>query len=164
MSNDRLAPEREAEITARTKAASRGPWKLAYELCECSEDCEHGLYVSRINTGAGPATELCDLPNAEWELMVYAREDIDLLRAELAAVRAERDAFRDQRNAAFATNEQLLAKDIAHHQLRAEIRSSYIECIAQCEEDRDDEGAVILQAKLRKREERWKAEDEAATR
>ncbi|MFE6429310.1 hypothetical protein ACFVOB_28115 [Streptomyces rochei] len=118
----RLSPEREAEITARAEAATKGPWSLAYEACDCCEDDDHGLYVSRINTGAGPATELADLPSGEWELMVHAREDVDLLLAELAAVRAERDAWRDQRNAVFATNERLLVQvdELGQARLHAE--------------------------------------------
>ncbi|MCX5000929.1 hypothetical protein [Streptomyces longwoodensis] len=90
----RLTPEREAEIAARAEAASRGPWTLDYESCDCSEYCGHGVYVSRIRTGAGPATELSDLPNSEWELMAHARQDVPTLLAELAAVRAERDQAR----------------------------------------------------------------------
>lgn len=80
--------EQLGQIEARAAAASKGPWTLAYEYCDCSENCGHGLYVSRINTGAGPATELGDLPRSEWELMVHAREDVDVL---LAEVRRQRD-------------------------------------------------------------------------
>ncbi|MFE7899236.1 hypothetical protein ACFU3E_17235 [Streptomyces sp. NPDC057424] len=83
-----LDDARLAEIAARVEKASRGPWTLAYEYCDCSEDCGHGLYVSRINTGAGPATELVDLPNGEWELMVHAREDIPALLAEVERLKA----------------------------------------------------------------------------
>lgn len=75
-------------IQARIDAASKGPWKLAYEYCDCSEDCGHGLYVSRIDTGSGPATELCDLPRGEWELMVHARTDVEQLVAEVRRLRA----------------------------------------------------------------------------
>jgi hypothetical protein len=76
-----LTPQQCDDIETRAGAASKGPWTLAYANCDCSEDCGHGLYVSRINTGSGPATELCDLPRADWELMVHARADIDALLA-----------------------------------------------------------------------------------
>lgn len=91
--NQPLTPERIAEIRERVKAASRSPWSLSYENCDCCEDDDHGLYVSRINTGVGPATELRDLPNGEWELTVHAREDVPVLLAEVDRLRAERDAF-----------------------------------------------------------------------
>lgn len=42
---------------------------------------------------------------------------------------------------------------------RNEIRSSYSELIAQCEQDRDHEGAFDVQCRLRDREEQWKRED-----
>jgi hypothetical protein len=84
-----LTTQQLADIQTRADAASRGPWSLDYAYCDCSEDCGHGLYVSRIKTGAGPATELCDLPRAEWELMVHAREDIDVLLAEVHRLTAE---------------------------------------------------------------------------
>ncbi|GAA4823780.1 hypothetical protein [Streptomyces ziwulingensis] len=45
---------------------------------------------------------------------------------------------------------------------RAEIRQSYVELIAQAEQDRDFEGAFNVQCSLREREEQWKAEDEEA--
>ncbi|WP_055693741.1 hypothetical protein [Streptomyces prasinopilosus] len=86
-----LDDQRLAEITARVAATSRGPWTLAYESCGCCEDdCGHGLYVSRLDTGAGPATELRDLPNSEWELMAHAREDVPTLLAEVQRLKAER--------------------------------------------------------------------------
>lgn len=79
-----LDDARLAEIAARVEAASRGPWTLAYESCDCSEDCGHGPCVSRLDTGAGPATELLDLPSADWELMAHAREDVPALLAAVA--------------------------------------------------------------------------------
>lgn len=45
---------------------------------------------------------------------------------------------------------------------RAEIRSSFVELIAQAEQDRDFQGAYDVQCRLREREEQWAAEDEAA--
>ncbi|MFF7335411.1 hypothetical protein [Streptomyces sp. NPDC008150] len=82
-----LTEQQLKEIEARQKAASKGPWGLSYKYCDCSENCGHGMYVSRINTGAGPATELVDLPRGDWELMVHAREDGDALLAEVRRLR-----------------------------------------------------------------------------
>lgn len=45
---------------------------------------------------------------------------------------------------------------------RAEIRGSFSELIAQCEQDRDFEGAFEVQCRLREREAQWSAEDAAA--
>lgn len=95
MTQHQQQPDLDA-IQTRLDAASKGPWKLAYEYCDCSEDCGHGLYVSRIDTGSGPATELCDLPRGEWELMVHARQDVEELVAE---VRRLRDQLEDQADA-----------------------------------------------------------------
>lgn len=46
---------------------------------------------------------------------------------------------------------------------RAEIRSSFIELIAQAEQDRDFQGAFDVQCLLREREEAWAAEDATQT-
>ncbi|MER5715761.1 hypothetical protein [Streptomyces sp. NPDC002132] len=90
MTHQPLTEQQLDEIAARANAASKGPWTLSYAYCDCSEDCGHGLYVSCINTGSGPATELCDLPRAEWELMVHARADIDVLLAEVRRLKHQR--------------------------------------------------------------------------
>lgn len=117
--------------------------------------------------------------------------------AKLERVQGERDAFRDQRNRVFETNERLLGevqeeqgarlrvenenrklirerdelkKRVAELERpaieakRAEIRSSYSELIAQCEQDRDFEGAFDVQCRFRECEEQWKREDEEAGR
>jgi hypothetical protein len=49
---------------------------------------------------SGAATELCDLPRGDWELMVHAREDVDALVAEVRRLRdelAETKALNDPR-------------------------------------------------------------------
>ncbi|MFF1301122.1 hypothetical protein [Streptomyces sp. NPDC058296] len=46
---------------------------------------------------------------------------------------------------------------------RAEIRTSFIELIAQAEQDRDSQGAFDVQCLLREREEAWAAEDATHT-
>lgn len=90
-----LTAEQEHDIRTRLTAASHGPWSLSYERCCCTEDDECGYYVSRLDTGAGPATELRDLPAEDWELMAHAPADIRALLAELDRTR---DALRDARN------------------------------------------------------------------
>ena len=102
---------------------------------------------------------------------------------ELDRARAERDELKKQRDLARGMARQLLAKvtaaRIERDELqkriaelerpaveakRAEIRSSYSELIAQCEQDRDYEGAIVVGCRLREREEQWKREDEEAGR
>lgn len=47
---------------------------------------------------------------------------------------------------------------------RNEIRQSFAELTAQCQEDRDYEGAFNVECRLREREGQWKREDEEASR
>jgi hypothetical protein len=106
------------DIEARANAASKGPWTLAYTYCDCSEDCGHGLYVSRIDTGSGPATELCDLPRAEWELMVHARADVDALLATVRHLQKQRKFLLTQlakRDAETGRGDEALRKFLAAH-------------------------------------------------
>lgn len=86
-----LTAEQEHDIRTRLTAASHGPWSLSYERCCCTEDDECGYYVSRLDTGAGPATELRDLPAEDWELMAHAPTDIRALLAEVDRLRAALD-------------------------------------------------------------------------
>lgn len=46
---------------------------------------------------------------------------------------------------------------------RNEIRQSFAELIAQCEQDRDHEGAFDVQCRLREREEQWARDDAAVS-
>jgi hypothetical protein len=108
----RLSPEREAEIAARAEAATPGPWEANARI---------GIVTNKVGDPlavfGGGAQDRADA-----KFTAHAREDVPALLAELAAVRAERDAFRDQRNNVFATNERLLVKvdESGQARLRAE--------------------------------------------
>ncbi|MFE1110075.1 hypothetical protein ACFW5U_29855 [Streptomyces rochei] len=104
----RLSPEREAEIAARAEAATKGPWSVSPDYSDVlASDGEHLASYWH---------------EADGQFMAHAREDVPALLAELAAVRAERDAWRDQRNAVFATNERLLIQvdELGQARLHAE--------------------------------------------
>ncbi|MCI3155492.1 hypothetical protein ELQ39_27860 [Streptomyces sp. GB4-14] len=121
--NERLTPAREAEIEQRTDAATPGPWLVEMEQCDCSDGlCGHGTYASAVYANDERRNEFEDFTDSDWLFIIHAREDVPALLAELAAVRAERDAFRDQRNNVFATNEQLHDKvtEAFEARLRAE--------------------------------------------
>lgn len=91
-----------------TRAASEdltpGPWRLDREQCDCSDGyCHHGEYVTGVitpvptgiaaerlaRTGEQPRdydfhrSEIGDFTDADWELMVHAREDVPALIAEI---------------------------------------------------------------------------------
>ncbi|MFC9497692.1 hypothetical protein [Streptomyces sp. NPDC056982] len=90
---DRLAPQREAEIAARAEAATPSPWERAENHGKHFYAYLGGLYmrgVGTLNFGEGDDAE------ADRAFVLNAREDVDLLVAELAAVRAERDEARAQ--------------------------------------------------------------------
>lgn len=89
--NARLTPEREGEIAARVEAAHPGPWRRSddegsLERYVLSEDD-----LMAISFGyRGNNTQ------AEANFVAHAREDVPALLAELAAVRAERDALQER--------------------------------------------------------------------
>jgi hypothetical protein len=86
---DRLSPEREAEIAARTEAAYPGPWRRSEEGLERTVLSEDDIVA--ISFGyRGNNTQ------AEADFVAHAREDVPALLAELAAVRAERDEYRER--------------------------------------------------------------------
>lgn len=112
-----LSPERLAEIAARatTEGLTPGPWRLDREQCDCSDGyCHHGAYVTGVvtpvpteiaaegckRTGEKPRdydfhrSEVGDFPEADWELMAHAREDLPALLAEVERLTAERDRYR----------------------------------------------------------------------
>ncbi|MEV7394912.1 hypothetical protein [Streptomyces sp. NPDC091215] len=144
-----------------------GPWRLERESCDCGGDypCGHGMYVTGVVTPTPTyfAAERCkrsgeqprdydfhridigDFTDADWELMAHAREDVPALAAEIRRLRARVTEL--ERPAVEAK--------------RAEIRQSFVELSAQCEQDRDYEGAFNVQCQLREREEQWGAEDAA---
>lgn len=90
---DRLTPQREAEIQQRAEAATPGPWEEHTQYGEHFYAYLGGSYlhgVGTLNFGEGEDAE------ADKALTVNAREDIRALLAELAAVRAERDMYRER--------------------------------------------------------------------
>lgn len=81
------------QIEARANAASKGPWTVALEQCDCSDGlCGHGTYVSSVYSGGVLRTEFGDFPDADWQFVIHAREDVDTLLAEVRRLRAELDA------------------------------------------------------------------------
>lgn len=138
--SERLAPQRETEIAARLKAATAGPWSVSPEYSDV----------------LGPDGEqLADFwYDADGEFMAHAREDVPVLLAELAAVRAERDQARER-------VAELERPEI--ESMRNQVRDSYAELITQCEKDRDPESAFEVQCRLDAREAQWRREDEAAS-
>ncbi|MFD8777471.1 hypothetical protein [Streptomyces sp. NPDC059916] len=90
---DRLPPQREAEIAARAEAATPGPWERAEDHGKYFYAYLGGAYmrgVGTLNFGEGEDAE------ADRAFVLNAREDVDLLLAELAAARAERDEVKAQ--------------------------------------------------------------------
>ncbi|WP_333758469.1 hypothetical protein [Streptomyces sp. ISBFB 2968] len=109
-------------------------------------------------------------------------KEIDRLRSELAAYRAlELGALDDRVSASCSQSGHptwLRAKDnyracpwcrVAELErpeieaMRNKVRDSYAELIAQCEKDRDYEGAFEVQCRLADREAQWRCEDGAAS-
>ncbi|MFF1684657.1 hypothetical protein [Streptomyces sp. NPDC058254] len=87
----RLSPQREADIAARAQAATPAPWERAENHGKHFYAYLGGSYmrgVGTLNFGEGDDAE------ADRAFVLNAREDVDLLLAELAAVRAERDEAR----------------------------------------------------------------------
>ncbi|MGZ0231163.1 hypothetical protein [Streptomyces sp. CPS1] len=85
-----------------------GPWRLDREQCDCEDGyCHHGEYVTGViaptptegaaarlkRTGEEPRdydfhrTEIGDFTDADWELMVAAREALPALVAEVRRLR-----------------------------------------------------------------------------
>ncbi|WP_318205353.1 hypothetical protein [Streptomyces sp. SCL15-4] len=97
-------------IEARANAATPGPWRLVREQCDCSDGyCHHGEYVTGVvtpqltelaveriaRTGGEPQdydyhrSDVGDFTEADWELMVHAREDVDAMANEIRRLRAD---------------------------------------------------------------------------
>lgn len=107
-----LTEQQFADIEARATSEhlTRGPWDLAYESCDCGGDypCGHGPFVTGVvtlvptsmaadrckRTGEEPRDydfhrgEIGDFSEADWVLMVAAREDVPALLAEVRRLRA----------------------------------------------------------------------------
>ncbi|MYS69433.1 hypothetical protein GTY88_03160 [Streptomyces sp. SID5926] len=140
----RLSSEREAEIFARHEAATPGPWSANAQIGVVTNEAGDPLAVF----GGG------EQDRADAAFVAAAREDVPELLAELAAVRAERDQAKER--VAELERPEIEA-------MRNKVRDSYAELIAQCEKDRDYEGAFEVQCRLADREAQWRREDEAAS-
>src|ERR1051325_9792234 len=94
----------EIEARAASECLTPGPWTLDREQCDCSDGyCHHGAYITGVvtpvpteiaaercqRTGEQPRdydfhrSEIGDFTEADWELMVHAREDVPALLAEV---------------------------------------------------------------------------------
>lgn len=96
-------------------------------------------------------------------------DHVPALLAEVQRLKAERhstnEALSDAAEALRDMRDRLAKHERpAIEAKRREIRQSFTELIAQCEQDRDHEGAFDVQCQLRDREEQWKREDEGVTR
>jgi hypothetical protein len=97
------------EQRATSEHLTPGPWTLDRESCDCSDGyCSHGAYVTGVvtpvpteiaaerckRTGEQPRdydfhrSEIGDFTEADWALMVAAREDVPALLAEVRRLRA----------------------------------------------------------------------------
>lgn len=131
----RLSPEREAEITARTEAATKGPWGLyddgtgLIDVAADLEDTGHG-YRCRRYVGQLEDNQIDNDPShrdwteeqdraqsaADAEFIAHAREDVPVLLAELAAVRKERDEARESVDFLERNTLPDLRRQIQHHE------------------------------------------------
>lgn len=83
-----LTPEREAEIGGRAAAATPGPWTVDLEQCDCSDGlCSHGTYVAAIYADGERRSEFDEIPDADWQFIAHAREDVRALFAEIDRLR-----------------------------------------------------------------------------
>jgi hypothetical protein len=101
----------EIEALTSNEHLTPGPWTLDRESCDCGGDypCGHGAYVTGVvtpvpteiaaercqRTGEQPRdydfhrNDIGDFPEADWELMVAARDAMPALVAEVRRLRAE---------------------------------------------------------------------------
>lgn len=106
--SDRLSPRREAEIAARIEAAPKGPWRVEEDRHSLNRHVVSDDGAVDINFGyVGYPTQ------AHAEFVAHSREDVRLLLAELAAVRAERDEARTEL-AKYVGAEPTIAEEMAY--------------------------------------------------
>ena len=131
-------------IQARADAATPGPWCTdSWEIYQGTEYVAGAEWIGETCRGRvdGLAQDRADA-----EFVAAARTDVPALLAEVRRLRAsvaelERPAVEAKRN---------------------EIRQSFTEIAAQCEQDHDYQAAANFQRRLQEHEEQWKAEDAAA--
>lgn len=139
-----LTDQQLTDIAGWTSAATKGPWTVELEQCDCSDGlCSHGTYVSAVYADGERRTEFSDFTDADWQFILRARTAVPAL---LAEIRRLKGRVRELERPAVEAE-------------RAEIRSSYAELVAAAEETKDFEGAFDVQCRLREREEQWARED-----
>lgn len=158
-------------IETRARAATPGPWDRYPQYGAhfyANTTGEHLIGIGHLNFGEGEQAD------ADETFVRHAREDIDALLAEVRRLRAEREGqrayeqrLREQHDRDVAELNRLRSRVAelerpAIEAKRNEIRDSYAELIATCQETKDYEGAFVVQCRLREREEQWATEDAAA--
>lgn len=105
-----MTPDRLAEILARAEAALPGPWCTdAWEIYQGTEFEAGAEWIGETARGVASAADLKQ-DRATASFVAAARTDVPDLVAAVHLLTAERDGFREQRNAVFKTNEELLER------------------------------------------------------
>lgn len=91
-----LTDQQLAEIEARANAATKGPWTVELEQCDCSDGlCGHGTYVSAVYANGERRTDFVDFPDEDWQFVIRARTAVPALLAEVRTLRAELERERE---------------------------------------------------------------------
>jgi hypothetical protein len=128
-----LTDEQLADIAARHRAATPGPWHANTPVGVVADNTGHVLAVF-----GG-----CEQDERDAAFTAHARTDVEAL---LDEVRRQRDRIAELERPAVEAR-------------RDEIRQSYTDLIAAAEEASDYEGAFVVRCRLREREEQWATED-----
>lgn len=100
-------------IRRRADAATRGPWRLVTDSCDCDYGCPHGTFpyalhlpVHTVRSAGQPciahdpgdsywhrASEIGDLTMETAEFIAAARDDVPALLAEIDRLRAQSEAM-----------------------------------------------------------------------
>jgi hypothetical protein len=166
-----LSAERLAEITARTGAATEGPWRVVegHEIHQGAEFGDFAVFVAQTDPACG-----CVQSAADAEFIAHARTDVPelltdnaRLRARVAELEAERQATNewvDDAAKALRANRDRIAElerpAVERH--RVGVRDSYRQLAAQARTDGDYEGEAVVLQQLAEREAVWAREDELA--
>jgi hypothetical protein len=128
-----LTDQQLADIAARHRAATPGPWHANTPVGVVADNTGHVLAVF-----GG-----CEQDERDAAFTAHARTDVEALLDEVCR---QRDRIAELERPAVEAR-------------RAEVRQSFTELIAQAEQDRDFEGAFDVRCRLREREEQWATED-----
>lgn len=92
-----MTPEQEAEIRAREKAATKGPWIASHRHGGVSDnaDAVGGLGLD-IEGPPEPEENGQFALAADAQFIAHAREDVPRLLSEIERLRAERDELREE--------------------------------------------------------------------